>query len=272
MTHTQTVKRLARKAEGSDAADWGARAGLVARGVLWFVMSLLAFKVALGGSGQADKTGALSALRDQPLGQLLLLVLAAAFAAHAVFRLLEGTVGRRDEDDDQKRWLKRLWSLGRVVVYGFLSFSTARFLASGGGGGGGEDARKPTAQVMSLPAGAWLVGLIGVGIVIAGLVMTVRGVRQDFTDRLDLPTGRMARVVRAVGMAGLGGRGLVYALVGSFLVRAAVTFDPDKAKGLDASLKALAAQPFGTALLLLAAAAMLSYAAWSFLEARYRDL
>jgi hypothetical protein len=54
-------------------------------------------------------------------------------------------------------------------------------------------------------------------------------------------------------------------------VQAAATFDPDKAKGLDASLKALAGQPFGTFLLLLAVVALLAFALWSFLEARYRS-
>lgn len=269
MTTTEDVKGAAREAEGSQAAEWGARAGVVARGLLWLVVGLLAANVALGGESKADKNGALAALRDQPFGKALLVVLAAAFAAHALFRLLEGTVGRRDEEDDRKRLLKRAWSLCRVGVYGFFAYSTVRFLVSSGGSS--EDAKKPTARVMELPAGRWLVAAVGAGIVIGGLVMAVRGLRQDFTDKLDMPSGRMRRVVEVAGTAGLAGRGLVYALVGSFLVQAAATFDPDKAKGLDASLKALAGQPFGTFLLLLAVVALLAFALWSFLEARYRS-
>lgn len=264
------LKHAARKAEDSTAAEWGARAGLVARGLLWLVVGVLATNVALGGGGRADKQGALAAIRDQPFGKLLLVVLAVAFAAHAVFRLLEGTVGRRDEQDDRKRMLKRAWSLCRVVVYGFFAYSTARFLAAGGGGGGGDNAKKPTAQVMELPAGRWLVGLVGAGIVIAGLVMAVRAFKQDFTDKLRLPGGTARTVVERVGTAGLAGRGLVYALIGTFLVQAAVTYDPAKAKGLDEALKTLAGQPFGQVLLLAAAACLLAFAAWSFLEARYR--
>lgn len=266
-----TVASAARRAHRSDAAGWGARAGIVARGLLWSVVGLLAANVALGHrSSHADKDGALGALRDQPLGAALLTALALSFAAHAAFRVLEGTVGRRDEDDDRKRLLKRAWSWCRVVVYGFLAVSTARFVL--GSGGSSEGARKPTAEVLSWPAGRWLVGAVGLGVVIAGLVMAVRGARQDFTDKLDMPGGGMRTVVERIGTAGLVGRGLVYVLVGGFLVEASARFDADRAKGLDASLKALTDAPLGSGLLWLAVAALLSFAAWSFLEARYRAL
>jgi hypothetical protein len=265
-----SVKQAARRAESSRAAEWGARAGLVARGLLWLVVGFLALQVALGGHERADRGGALQALKDQPFGTLLLVVLAGAFTAHAAFRLLEGTVGRRDEDDDRKRLLKRAWSLCRVVIYGALAVGTVRFLLSDASSGG--DASGPTARLLGVPAGRTLLGIVGAGVVLGGLVQGVRGVRQDFTDKLDMPSGRMRTAVERVGAAGLVGRGLVYVLVGSFLVEAAVTTDPHKAKGLDAALKTLANRPYGTLFLLVAVLGLLSFAAWSFLEARYRDL
>ena len=255
-----SIAHAARRAQRSQPVQWSARSGLLARGLLWLVIGVLAGDLALGGHDQADKSGALATLKDQPLGTPLLVLVALAFAAHAAFRLLDAAVG-------EEGW-KRLWQLGRAVVYGFLAGSTVALLVSGPSH---EDAARPTARVMSWPAGRWLVGLVGAGLVVAGLVMAVRGVRQDFSDKLDVPR-RRRRLVERVGMAGLVGRGLVYALVGGFLVEAAVRFDPGKAKGLDAALKTLAHQPFGPALLWLAVAALLSYALWSFCEARYRRL
>ena len=54
--------------------------------------------------------------------------------------------------------------------------------------------------------------------------------------------------------------------------RAAIEYEPDKARGLDDSLKTLAAQPFGPWLLLVAAFGLLCFAAWSFLEAWQRRI
>jgi len=255
-----SLTQTARRAHRSEPVQWGARSGLVARGLLWLVVGVLAANVALGGHDQADKSGALETLKDQPLGVPLLVVLAVAFAAHAGFRLLDAAVG-------EEGW-KRLWQLGRALVYGFFAVSTVRLLVSGPSK---ENAAKPTARVMNWPAGRTLVGAVGVGIVVAGIVMAVRGVRQDFDDKIDVPRKRRTLVER-IGMAGLVGRGLVYALVGAFLVDAAVRFDPQKAKGLDAALKTVAHQPFGAVLLWVAVAALLAFALWSFCEAAYRKL
>jgi hypothetical protein len=263
------VKQAARQAEDSDAAEWGARAGILARGLMWLVVGVLAAQVAMGDHERADRGGALQALKDQPFGKAVLATLAVAFAAHAVYRLLEGPVGRQEEKDARKRRIKQLWSLCRVVVYGFFAVSTVKFLVSGSSGG---DASKPTARVMELPAGRVLVGLLAAGLVIGGLAQAVRGLREDFTKKLVMPTGWQRSAVKRVGTAGLVGRGLVYVLIGSFLVQSCLTFDPDKAKGLDESLKTLARQPYGTALLLVAVACLLSFAAWSFVEARYRRI
>ena len=257
-----SVKQKARKAESSDTAEWGARAGIVARGLLWLVVGLLAVQVALGGGAEADKGGALRAMKDRPLGTVLLVALAAAFAAHALYRVLEGTVGRRDEEHVV---LKRAWSWCRVVVYGFFAASTVKFLLSGKDDG---NAKAPTARVLDWPGGRVLVLAVGVGIVVGGVVQAWRGLSGGVTDALH---GEPQWVHQVAG-AGLLGRGAVYVLVGSFLVQAAWTADPGKAKGLDEALKSLTQHAFGTVLLLVAAAGLLAFAAWSFLEARYRDL
>jgi hypothetical protein len=263
------AKQAARQAEDSKPVEWLARLGLGSRGVIWLVVGLLAAQVALGSNKRADKNGALEAIKNKPFGGVLLLVLAAGFLGYAAWRLLEGSVGHRDEDDDRKRWAKRLASLFRGVVYLFLAGSTAKFLFSSGG----NDKTKPlTARVMSATGGRTLVFAIGAGLIIGGLAMAFRGLKQKFEDIVEM--GKMPRrlqsATRVVGTVGLVGRGLVFALIGWFLLDAAITFEPNKAKGLDASLKTLAHQPFGRVALFAAAVGLLAFAAWSWIEARYR--
>ncbi|MCU1673267.1 MAG: putative integral rane protein [Frankiales bacterium] len=265
------TKQAARKAEDSESVEWLARLGLVSRGLVWLIIGALAVQVALGGNDRVDKNGALRAIKDKPFGELLLVVLAIGFLGYAAWRLLEGAVGHRDQEEGRKRWTKRGSSLFRGGIYLFLAASTAKYAFSGGG----NDKTQPvTARVMSHTGGRTLVFLVGAGIVVGGLAMVVRAFRQKFEDNLE--TGQMPGWLRSatsvVGTAGLAARGLVFVLIGGFLVKAAVQFDPKKAKGLDASLKTLAQQPFGKSMLLVGAVGLLAFSLWSFIEARYRDI
>ncbi len=73
-----------------------------------------------------------------------------------------------------------------------------------------------------------------------------------------------------VSKLGILARGVVFVMIGTFLVQAALTANPRRARGLDGALETLAAQPYGTLLLALAAAGLVAYAVYMALEARYR--
>ena len=267
-TTTQDVKGTAQEVRESEPVGWLARFGFAGRGLVYLVLGVLAVQVAVGHSARADKNGALATIKDKPFGGVLLVVLAISFAGYAVWRLLDGVVGHREEDG-AKRWGKRAASFARGLVYAVLAYSTAHFVVSSPG----RDKTEPlTARVMGVTGGRTVVGLVGAALVVGGLYMAVRGIREKFLKKLDLRSAGsgLRSAVKAVGVVGLVGRGLVLALIGGFLLQAAWTFDPDKAKGLDASLKSLADAPFGPVLLALAAVGLLAFGLWSWVEARYR--
>jgi hypothetical protein len=268
---THTAKRAAREAEESRPVKGLARLGFAGRGIVYVVVGLLALRVAWGGGARADRDGALATIKGEPLGGGLLVLLALSFAGYACWRLLEGVAGHRDEDDRRKRFAERVGSLGRGALYVFLFGNTVLLLTSGEQ----RDKTKPlTARAMEVPGGRVVVGLVGAAIVGGGLRMAYRGVTEKALDRLDLRAASHAlrRAAAAVALVGLVGRGVVVCLLGGFLLQAAVTFDPHKAKGVDATLKTVADAPLGPLLLTAAAVGLLAFGAWSFLEARYRKV
>lgn len=268
---TAKAKSTARDLEDSDAVHGLARLGLAARGVVWLVIGLLTLSVLLGGSEQTDQGGALRALSDKPFGTVLLVVLAVGFLGHGLWRLLNAAIGHRDEHEPRKRWAARAGSLLRGLVYGALGLATVRFLL---GGSGQDQTQSLTARLMAETGGRTLVGVVGLVLVGLGIVMGVRALQHDHADKLmtsRMPSGWRSPAV-TVGVVGLLGRGAVLALLGVFLVLAAVRFDPSQAKGLDAALQTVAVQPYGQGLLALAVVGVLAYAVWSFIEAAYRRL
>ncbi|AZS83117.1 DUF1206 domain-containing protein [Streptomyces griseoviridis] len=264
-----------RAARGS-ATEGAARAGLTARGVIYLLVGILAIQVAFGDSSrQADRGGALEEIAQHSFGVVVLWALAAGLVGMALWRLSEVVFGAAGQDGRKAR--KRAMSAVRCVFYSFVAYSVIMFAASPGGGGGGssdKQSRDVTARALGLPGGQWIVGLAGVGVVAAGVWIGVRAVRRKYHDKLKL--GEMSRRTRQlVDVTGVGGgaaRGLVFATAGVFAVRAAIDYEPDRAKGLDDTLRSLAHTPLGPWLLVCVALGFMLFGLFSFALARWRKV
>jgi hypothetical protein len=263
------AKRSARRASDSPAAHALARAGLTARGIIYILIGWVAVLVALGhGRHEADQQGALQLLAGEPYGTVSLWLLGIGFAAYALWRLSEAAYGVAGEGNGAG---PRLKSLARAVIYAGLAYLTFEVLA----GRQGSQARQQqdvTARVMQHPGGRWLVGIIGLIIVLIGLVLISEGVRRTFMKYLQ--TSRMSprtrRVVRMLGTIGTVARGVVVALVGILVVDAAVSHSPAKSGGIDKALLTLRDEPFGPVLLGLAALGLIVFGVYGLCEARWR--
>lgn len=257
----------ARTARDSRTVEGLARLGLAARGLVWLVLSGLSLTLVQGGSAQADQSGAFRAVADKPFGRPLLVVLGIGFLGYATWLLLDAAVGRRGDDD----LLRRVGSGAKSLVYLALALSTAGFLLRGSAGG---STSSRTAEVMAQPGGRTAVGLVGLVALGIGLYLAVKGLRRKHSECLEhyrVPAA-LRRPAILCGAVGYVGRGVTIGLIGVFLLRAAVQFDPRHAKGLDAALQTVLEQPYGRILLGLTVIGMLAYALWSFFEAVYRDL
>jgi hypothetical protein len=260
----------ARRASDSPAARALARAGLTARGVLYILIGLVAILVALGQTSQeADQQGALQLLAGQPYGLVSLWLLGIGFAGYALWRLSEAAFGVTGEGNGAGARLK---SLVRALIYAFFAYLTFKIIAGTGTGSQTKKQQDLTATVMHHPGGQWLVGIVGLAIVIAGLVLVFEGIRRKFLKYLQLSqlSPRTRRIVEWLGVIGTAARGAVFALAGVLVIEAAVTYKPAKAGGIDKALLTLRNQPFGEFLLIIAALGLIIFGIYGLCEARWR--
>lgn len=263
--------RVAARVGDSGTVELLVRAGLVARGVLHAVVGVLALQVAAGRHRPApDTRGALAAVASQPLGTVLLGAVAVGFAGYALWRLLSAFLDVEGKGGGAGGWLKRAGDAGLALFYCALVVLALRLL-TGSGGPRAEEA-DVTAKVLALSWGRAAVALAGLAVIAAGLGNGYRAVSGRYGEKLR--TGRLSaaarRWVTGMAVAGLGARLVVFCLIGSFLVKAAVRFDPNQAVGLDGALARLAARPHGPWLLGLVALGLFAYGLYLFVEARYR--
>lgn len=257
-----------RRESDSEPVRLGARSGLVANGLLHLMVAWLAVRVAFGRGERADQAGALQTVADQPFGRVLLWLVVAGFGAVVIWRAHEAIWGFRHVEDPGRRLRKRLFSVCQVLVFGVLAGLAARVAAGSSGGGGGQGI---TARLLAVPFGRAAVVVIGVAVLVTGCAMIVRGWQKAFTEDLDLD--RAAPLARALtertGQVGTVAKGFAVIIIGVLVGLAGLTYQPARAEGLDAALKALAGQPFGSVLLVAVAAGLASFGIYCFFDARY---
>lgn len=252
-----------------------ARCGYGARGVVYCLVGALALLAAVGSGGKTDGSrGALQTLLTQPFGKVWLAIIALGLLGFAAWRVIEALT---DADHRGTSW-KALGVRAAHLVSGGIYFSLAIFAASlawgsGRASGGGEDAaaRDWTAWLLHQPLGPWLVGLIGLAVAAAGLAFLWRGWRGNVTDRLALPDG-VDQWAIVLGRLGFAARGVVFLLIGGFLVLAGVHHSSSQVRGLGGALGSLQAQPYGWVLLGATAAGLFAFGLFGVVQARYRHL
>jgi hypothetical protein len=237
--------------------------GLVSYGLLHLVVAWIAVQLAIWKRGEASGEGALGQLGKQPLGAVLLWIMAVGLFTLALWQAVEATIGR-DQANRDSRWRRRLMSAGRAVVYLALG-ALAVGVAAGAASGSGEGEETFTAKLMSVPFGQVLVATVGAVVIGIGIAQIVKGVKQNFTEDLDrgAPQG-----VRRLGTIGYCAKGIAFAIIGGLFVWAAITYDADKAGGMDAALSVIRGQPFGTVLLMIMAAGIACFGVYCFFWAR----
>ncbi|MFF8258991.1 DUF1206 domain-containing protein [Streptomyces virginiae] len=249
------------------------RSGLVAHGVLYVLIGVLAVRIAFGGGEQeADRQGALQELADKPFGSVLIWAVGIGLVCMALWRLSEAVFGAAGPKGDEPT--KRLAAAARFLFYVVVAFSVFAFAAGGGGSSGDEQSRDTTSKALDLPAGQWLVGAVGLGIAVAGVVVAVKAARRDFRKHLAMggaPQGSR-KAVDFLGVAGGLARGAVFAAVGGFILYAALRYDPGQAKGLDDTLRSFSLTPAGPWLLVAVAVGLALYGAFDWAMARWRQV
>lgn len=247
------------------------RGGFVARAVVYALIGVLAVKLALGDGGRAtNQQGALETIARQPGGTVLLVLTAIGLGGYALWRLVRAVLGHGPESG-QDSTLDRVGGAGSGVVYAILCAIAVKILVGGGAGGG---ARKETAGVLGWPGGPWLVGIAGAVLIAVAGYQLYRGVGLGFLD--DAKTEQMSPRVRkaytAIGTVGHLARAVVFALVGVFLLKAAVEYNPSQATGVGGALTKLAHQPAGPALLGVVAAGLVAFGVYSLVDSRYHRI
>ena len=274
MMSTAEAQRAAR----GDVPKAAGRIGLAARGGLYCVAAVLAARLVVGHEENVDRRAVLGRLVDQPLGWALVAALTVGFAGYALWRFARAFTGAREggkPNDGAPDVAQRLGDIGRGLVYVALLATSVRVLLGGDGSQSSDQQEKDwTARLLDATGGRWLVVIGGVILLSSGIYLAVKGMRMQFDDKLrfDQMQPWQRRWLPRLGLVGYTARGAVFAVIGFFIVRAAWTYDPNEAVGVDGAIKRLLDGTGGQAIVSAITAGLLGFGLFSFVEARWRKV
>jgi hypothetical protein len=252
-----------------------ARFGYAAKGAVYIVAGALAVMTAAGVGGElTDARGALRSIARQPFGRTMLAVVAVGLAGYVLWRWVQSVTDADQKGRSFKGLAVRAAYFASGTVYAGLALAAARLVFGADEPPGESATRSWTARLMAMPFGDLLVTLAGLSVIGFGLYQIYKGYRAKFAKRLKLPEIEDGARDWAVltGRVGYAARGVVFLVVGAFLIQAARRHDPGEAQGLDGALRALAQQSFGPYILGVVAAGLVAYGLFALVEARYRRI
>jgi hypothetical protein len=251
-----------------------ARLGYASKALIYVIVGGLAAAAAANRGGHVtDTSGALRVILSQPFGQLLLMVLGVGLCGYAVWRFLDALRDPDRHGADFQGLVTRIGNVVRGLVYGALGIEAFR-LARGLRGSRGNEAEAWTAKIMDLPLGEWIVAITGCIIVGFGISEVICALKLQISRQIDLtpvPSALRGSVIK-ISRFGVGARGAILAVLGVFLVRAALQHDPSEVHGTRESVLEIANAVQGRWLLAAIAAGLIAYGIDQALHARCRRI
>ena len=251
-----------------------ARLGYATEGAVYSLIGLLAAGAAFGTGGRATgQHGALEVVAGSPFGGILLGLISIGFLGYALWRGVQAIADPDREGTDVRAMGKRVRYGASALIYAGLAFSAVGLVfGSASEGGGTPD--DWTALLLSWPLGQVLVVGVGIAVIGVGLRELYQAYKARFLEYLELDEmgGRVRKWTERWGRLGIAARGIVFGVVGTFLIRAALQYDPQEARGLGGALQTLARQPLGPWLLGAVALGLVAYGLFMLSVARYRHI
>jgi hypothetical protein len=249
------------------------RGGLVGYGIIHLLFAWLILQIAFDGSStDGDQSGALHKLAEEPFGTFLIVVIVVGLVGLTIWQILEAAIGHRAERG-RHRMYERIVSAGRAAFYLYFCWTGIKVLR-GKKASSADTQQKASEDLMASSGGRITVALAGIAIAVIGIGLVIYGVQKKFEKHLKTSqmTAQMRRISERLGVAGYAAKGTAYGIAGVLFLVAAIQYDPDKARGLDAALSVLSQQSYGPWLLALTALGIAAYGLFSIVQSRYRKV
>jgi len=253
-----------------------ARIGYVAKGTVYLMIGVMAMLFATGyRSEPADFSTVLVKVFSEPFGRLLLALLTIGLIGYGLWCFVQAAMDTENKGTGLLGILTRVLYAVIGFVYLAVAWDAVKLLTKTSNlPEGDQPERELTARVFAISSTTrWLAVAAGLGF----MAFCVYEIRRLYVEGIEIlkPKGRkefVDEVAMHIGQIGIVARSVLFLIIGIFLVRAGITVDPNKVRGISGALTELDRQPYGNYLLLATALGLAAYGIYMLLLAWRRRI
>lgn len=248
-----------------------ARAGFLAKGLVYLIAGLLALLAAFNLGGQkAGKMDVIEFLEHQPFGKLILVVLGTGLCCYAFWRFVQSIKNPEGIGPGLKGTIKRIsFFISGLLYLGLGLICIAKIFTTSGGGGN---------ALSIVPASVKRYLFLAIGLSLAGksFFQFIKVYRKSFLSQFNFKSmsdTNKRRFIKNMGYAGLSARGILTGIVSYFFIKAGLSIEvtAHDMKGTGNAFSFLQESPAGPWLMATVATGLACYGIYMFTMARYRS-
>jgi hypothetical protein len=254
------------------SAEYFARAGIVAKGVVYCLIGLLTSLTAVGIRQQKmDQTDTFKLIHEQPFGKILLVIIATGLFGYVMWRSFQAIQDIDHKGKNSKAIFIRIGYAISAAIYLGLGVYALKLALQGSSTDNGDAQKTMISKVLEYPTGGWIVGLLAVIITVNGVSQIYKGISQRFMENVNFYNGDRAGLYKKAGIIGYISRGMVLIIIAYFFVKAALHKNANEVEGTKGAFDFLE-DNFGTALMGIVALGLLAYGVFMFIKGRYQRI
>jgi hypothetical protein len=253
---------------------WLARIGYTAKGIVYFLVGLLAIRAAMQPVKPAGTEKALSAVDHQPYGTEMLVVVAVGLACFVLWRAAQALLDADGKGRDWKAIGQRVGFAVSALFYAKLAKQALILAFNWRDAEDLQEQEQMAGFLFTQPLGQALVALAGLLVLGLGIGQFVKAYKGKFKEQLGFTDLNRDEHTWACRLAtfGLVARGGVFCTLGVFIIRAAWTLNPRQVQSLQELLLTAKKLPAGEWVLGLVGFGLLAYGLFMGVQARYHRL
>lgn len=245
-----------------------AKFGFFAKGSIYLISGILTLLAALNmGGSKSGKFKVLDFLEKQPLGNVILIVLALGLISYAIWRFVQCFSDPENEGSDTKAKIKRAgFGVSGLIYLALAGIAIKKVVSSSGSSSSSQN----YIDMFGATVVAIAFILIGIALAVKAIFHLKKAYQKKFMEEYSIADLKYHKLAKNAGYFGYYSRAVVEGIIAFFFLKAGLYSGQNEIKGTEDAFSFLQNSSYGSILLGLVAAGLASYGIFVLLLSKYK--